>query len=320
MNLSNKFTLIIPTFNRHSYVKRSIDYYVGAPFSVIYLDSSEESIENQNFKKNIHYIHCPKKGFVKKIHTCLENINTKYVALCADDDFIPLDSIKFGLKFLEDNNSFKTVQGLNVGFLNKFNGEFYYSNNIQSYDANEINFGLIKNAEIFWQNYRNVLWSLQHRDNLLVSFDILSKKKIINDNYIEFVIGCIACAQGGIKYIDKIWNVRERFADDHWAHRHKSIKNFYINSETRKEFKHFEKIIDNQTIKGYSKHCLKNYLKFTVLDIAKQIFKQLLLNFHLIQKYPKTNTNSNLDELVRLEFKKYPHLKNIKKILEQEYY
>ena len=109
----NNFTLIIPTHNRHSYLKRSIEYFKNLEAKVIYCDSSLQPY-NKGLPSNIEYIHLPNKSFSEKILITLDKINTSFVALCADDDFILLDSLYKGCDILNKNTNFATILGNNI--------------------------------------------------------------------------------------------------------------------------------------------------------------------------------------------------------------
>jgi glycosyltransferase domain-containing protein len=175
------FTLIIPTHNRYRYLKRSIDYFKDLDAKVIYCDSSED-VYSDYLASNMEYIHLPGKQFSEKILIALEKIKTDFVALCADDDFIVIESLYKACNILEKQNSFKTVLGKNVSFHENFDGTFYITDNILPED---IDFSSYKNASVFFSNYQQILWGLYDKQVISKSFELINKAKYDNDNFIE---------------------------------------------------------------------------------------------------------------------------------------
>jgi len=103
---SHNFTLIVPTHNRHHYLKRSIAFFKDLEAYVIYCDSSLNPYIGL-FKTNMKYVHVPGKQFAEKVLIALNCIRTDYVAMCADDDFILYSALYKGILALEkDKNQF----------------------------------------------------------------------------------------------------------------------------------------------------------------------------------------------------------------------
>ena len=120
----NNFTLIIPTHNRHHCLKRSMEYFKDLNATVIYCDSSVNTYAFE-IPHNVKYLHYPGLKFESKIMSALDIVKTEFVALCADDDFIIIDSLYIGCKILESNQDFKTIVCKYISFNADFNGEYY---------------------------------------------------------------------------------------------------------------------------------------------------------------------------------------------------
>jgi glycosyltransferase domain-containing protein len=271
----NNFTLIIPTHNRHQYLKRSMEYFKDLEAEVIYCDSSIEKYIG-DLKNNIKYLHFPEKSFAEKINLVLSNIKTKYVALCADDDFIIIESLYKGFEFLKKNKEFNTVVGKYIAFNEKFNGEYYkrYTSIPDDVCSNASN-----NAEYFFKNYYQILWAMYDKEILIKAFIIINEASFKNDNFIEMVIGSCACYKGGIKILDEIWGVRELSAQDHWGMRHIPL-NDIVNINQDNDCKMFKKLVNEKTFEGYSDLVLNSYLKGRVLKnntLKKMIPKSIKL-------------------------------------------
>ena len=103
------------------------------------------------------------------------------------------------------------------------------------------------------------LWSMSHKNVLIKAFQIINEVKFHNDNFIELVIGACACYEGGIKFLNNIWGVREISTLEHWGNQHKPITNMEIANE-KGDYMRFSETIDSKTNSGYAKIIMTNYL------------------------------------------------------------
>lgn len=252
------FTLIIPTHNRHGYLERSVSYYQELKAEIIYCDSSENAYQGE-INNNIKYLHLPAQKFGNKVMEALTHVKTQFVALCADDDFILIDALYEGVTTLEEDTRFKTVVGKYVAFSEKFDGNFY-----SPYQTlpSTLMYDPKKNATLFFRNYYQILWAMYDKNVLVKAFNIISQGSFKNDNFIEIVIGACACFNGGIKFLDIIWGVRELNIQDHWGARHKTISDVH-SGQIKDDYQVFRRLLDEVTFKGYSKLVMDSYLYFS---------------------------------------------------------
>jgi glycosyltransferase domain-containing protein len=251
----NNFTLIIPTHNRHHYLKRSMEYFKDLQADVIYCDSSSEKYEGELYP-NVNYLHLPGKNFANKVLFALSGIKTNFVALCADDDFIIIDSLYKGLFFLNGNKNYKTVVGKYIAFKDKFDGDYYP---LYQELPEDVDFTAEKNAEVFFKNYYQILWGMYDKDVLIKAFGIINEAKFHNDNFIELVIGTCVCHAGGIKFLKDVWGVREISTIEHWGSRHAPIVSMKI-AQMHGDYSKFSQLIDSETTAGYADLAMNNYL------------------------------------------------------------
>lgn len=251
----NNFTLIIPTHNRHHYLKRSMEYYKDLDAEVIYCDSSPVKYDGELYG-NVKYLHLPDKKFAEKIVVALTEIKTVFVAMCADDDFILIDSLCKGVNFLVQNKNYKTTIGKYIGFNEVFDGEFYP---IYQRIPEDIDLGYDNNGEVFFKNYYQILWAMYDKDVLLKAYRIINEARFHNDNFIELVIGACACHEGGIKFPKEIWGVREISSKEHWGTRHVPIMSMKI-AEANGDYKKFKELVDFNTFVGCADGVMNSYL------------------------------------------------------------
>lgn len=251
----NSFTLIIPTHNRHQYLKRSMEYFKDLQTHVIYCDSSSVKYEGELYP-NVNYLHLPGENFAKKVLVALSGIKTNFVALCADDDFIIIDSLYKGLLFLEENKNYKTVVGKYISFKDKFDGDYYP---LYQELPEDVNFDTKKNAKVFFSNYYQILWAMYNKDVLIKAFEIINEANFHNDNFIELVIGTCVCQAGGIKFLKDIWGVREISTIEHWGSKHAPIVSMKI-AKMHGDYLKFSQLIDSDKTTRYAELVMHNYL------------------------------------------------------------
>ena len=88
MNPRSKITIIIISYNRPEFLKRSIDYYIINGFNVIVLDGSKKSqnLDFCNKSNKLKYIHLTKSYHERFIYAA-KLLKTKYSILVNDDEF-----------------------------------------------------------------------------------------------------------------------------------------------------------------------------------------------------------------------------------------
>ena len=317
------FTLIIPTHERHQYLPRSIEYFGELKARVIYCDSSNNPYIGA-FYGNMEYMHLPGYTFAEKILHVTQSIQSKVIALCADDDFIILDSLYRGYMILSESDTTNTVLGKAIGFHQTFDGSFYSGDNKSIAD---INISPFMNASIFFSNYQQILWGMYSKEIVNKSFEIIKHAKFSNDNFIELTLGAISCFTGGIKMIDDIWSVRELAGDIHWGDRHKNITYSFKTRTNTNDFKKYISIIDFYTCKGYAKNILRKYMKLTAVGYYYEILKGNIKRvsfYNMISKVAKKSYAEPSDSFVKystltkITFNSNSSLLNIYKLLSRQ--
>ncbi len=99
---NNLVTVLIPAHNRQNRLKRLVEYYSSAGIPIIIADSSDEEWEEaNNLPSNVLYRYCCRMHLVDKVISVTGFIETPYVVMCADDDFITLKGISDCVKALK---------------------------------------------------------------------------------------------------------------------------------------------------------------------------------------------------------------------------
>ncbi len=125
MDLSD-LTIIIPTINRPSMLRRTLDYYVKSNISskIILADSSNEESKKHNSdilydfskKLEIEYFHVSQDtSLMKKMSMAADKVNTPYVLEVGDDDFLLRSSLLYVMNELEKDKTIAAGYGHRLG-------------------------------------------------------------------------------------------------------------------------------------------------------------------------------------------------------------
>ncbi len=109
-------TIVIPTHNRHGYLKRSIEFYSKKGINVIIVDSTLQTYPENLRNTSIDYYHLPGMPMPQKLSFAMDKVGSKFVVFCADDDFILLSSVETCIKFLNSNSDFTSAQGNSITY------------------------------------------------------------------------------------------------------------------------------------------------------------------------------------------------------------
>ena len=116
----NDLTIVIPTYNREQIIRKSIKYWESLGVRVLVLDGSDQRIFADGLlsgHSRISYFSFPKisieseffGSYGRRMRFAASNVTTKYVALCADDDFLLNSGVVKALRILESNSSLDAV-------------------------------------------------------------------------------------------------------------------------------------------------------------------------------------------------------------------
>jgi len=111
---------MIPTYKRHPYLIRLIKFLNSYenPIKILILDSTPETLYDEKIHEIInndritHIRFDADVTFWDKIAIGAQKINTDFVTLCADDDFIIPNAAVSCMEFLKENKNYSSAHGL----------------------------------------------------------------------------------------------------------------------------------------------------------------------------------------------------------------
>ena len=114
-------TLVIPAYNRPTYLERQIDFWSVTDVHLCILDGSKESAPQSLIDRmwtNVYYRHVP-IGFNERLVMACDLVQTKYVALLGDDELYAPHGLKDGITQLEDDERLIACVGRTVFFFER---------------------------------------------------------------------------------------------------------------------------------------------------------------------------------------------------------
>ena len=130
MKLLNDLTIVVPSFNRQSYLLRLLKYWSGKGPKVLAFDGSPTPIGQtaiSGLSSNIKYFHQP-NSLYERLRTAVGLVSSKYVMLATDDEFYIPSALHACINELENDNELVSCGGraISFGFDNCVWGESVY--------------------------------------------------------------------------------------------------------------------------------------------------------------------------------------------------
>lgn len=324
--MKNNFTLIIPTHNRHHYLKRILKFYIKSDFNILIFDSSSKKMESILIKrKNIKYFHCPTFSFTDKFINSIKKVKSEYVAFCADDDFIFPKAIKKCCKFLDNNHDYVAAQGKLLSFIHFDDTktiEYSYKTYADLIKTNYLeNDDTIKRVKKFSSPYRHTIYAVHRTNNLNNIYNQMEKHNIKESYLCEFTQAILTVLSGKIIELNKLYHLRELIVNS-TGRTDKTIKELHdmnhpeiqsvklliqnklideynlkiknANLITDKIFKNFDSFVKEWNHTVNKRVLLTTLSNESVIKYDKEILRNFYKNEPLIQKTEKLISESDI--------------------------
>jgi glycosyltransferase domain-containing protein len=203
---SGDLTILIPTHERHELLKRALDYYSSWQCSVIVVDSSKVQYKDA-IPANTNYLHLKQQGFSEKLLSALKTVRSNYSCFCADDDFLSPSGLINGIKFLNKELDYVSVQGHYISFkaikktIQKF--AIYHQRLGFRVDSNSPSERVIKTFSPYMQHF----YALHRTEALVESMRLASKVNTLL--CAEISVALIPMLIGKHKMLPLFWMARD---------------------------------------------------------------------------------------------------------------
>lgn len=214
--------IIIPTFNRPSYLKRILSYYRDSEtaYNIIVADSSSDENKELN-KKTISSV---SNLAIKYLDNYSIEINThhkmadainyageKYCVFCADDDFITPNGINQSVDFLEQNSDFTVAHGSYISFHLKTDDREKQQFCWKPADSDEsITLAEAESRLIFhFSNYNPTIFAVHRTELLKMVYNEALKSKVDPLFFGELLPSMLTLVYGKMKRLDVLYAARD---------------------------------------------------------------------------------------------------------------
>jgi glycosyltransferase domain-containing protein len=208
-------TIVIILHNRHQNIRRLVEHYRDIEVSIILADSSSQKHPSDSIPTSWNHIYTPGINYTQKIELILQQVSSRYVILCADDDFIIPRAIEECIGFLNNNPDYASVQGRCVCYKKSeviagAGIKFYpiYPRLEYSYEETD---GL-ERLDNLLADYKSYLYAV-HRTSLLKDAYAGASASIRNLYLNEYNASILPLARGKYKELPFLYQVRE-YAED----------------------------------------------------------------------------------------------------------
>ncbi|MFJ3484451.1 TIGR00180 family glycosyltransferase [Pseudomonas sp. NPDC090202] len=127
--LNELLTVVVLSHNRPAFLRRALAYYSAFSCKVLVLDSSAQALDSVETRlPSVDYRHLPQYaywGFQAKVGYGVGLVETPYMVLAADDDFIVQKSLGQAVAFLEEQPDYSMCHGYCMMYASQANSVGY---------------------------------------------------------------------------------------------------------------------------------------------------------------------------------------------------
>ncbi|MFH1380015.1 MAG: TIGR00180 family glycosyltransferase [bacterium] len=320
--ISDKLTVIIPTYNRYEKLLRLLTYVDSIKSSCLFviLDSSDnrEPVKTKLFrdlisKNNVsHVVYDPSINPMRKIADGLKNIKTPYAVLWADDDLMIPGAFEEAVFFLETHRAYSMVNGISILF-SVTPGEsdtpiITIGPYLQRGISDDLPSQRLRNH---LDSYSTTFYSVHRTKNLKKNIELCNDTDFVY-HFGELTSSCLAVIQGKLHTMQRLYMIREAHQNiNSW--RDKKINDFFdlvVGSNFSKNYEYFREYVARELV-SYEHISVEK-----ARDIAKQAFWSYL-GTGMVKKYNSTYVRPKRNSRIKNRLKQFPFLwRNSKNIWE----
>jgi glycosyltransferase domain-containing protein len=285
--MSNIITIIIPTFERSQYIKKSLSYWNLFPVNLIILDGSKvPSLEFSNLSSNIQYYHLP-ISIYKRFEFVADKINGKYAALISDDEFLSYSALLDAVNILDNNPDVSGVLGATAAF--RFKNKISFNHIYKS--ALHLNISSVEPTIRIEQRAsvteNSIFYPLTRVSILKTALRLIGNKEYTCTHIAEYQMEAVLCNFGKIIVMPKIFWFRSMDVPyvsnndfnrsiyfHEWVKDSKNINDLVFLKESVTKFmqnpeSNFQQISGEQFVKIYSKSPVEVESERTISGLLK---------------------------------------------------
>lgn len=117
--MKDDFTVITISYERKVFLKRYLESCAINGFKTILVDGSDLAYEGDT-PSNVTYFHMPGERAAMRMAFAMTKVQTPYVVVLADDDYLVPSALQRGMQFLTQNPQYSSYQGKVLTFNERF--------------------------------------------------------------------------------------------------------------------------------------------------------------------------------------------------------
>jgi len=209
-------TIIIPTYNRTRYLKRLLTYFNSQDFNcpIVVADSGEEqhspdTIELLNAGHITYKKLPPEITTLEKLVSVITLVDTPFVAVCADDDFIVPKSAAVCTDFLRKHPDYSMAMGqICVHRLEKMNGVIHFKWQPRPFVRSIESTSPAERLKMHFKQYSPTFYSIHRSDSFAQNIQATTGMTG-NGRLGEIVLSAISVIEGNIAMLPILYSSRE---------------------------------------------------------------------------------------------------------------
>lgn len=239
--LKDKVIIYVPTYNRHAFLKRVLDYYADSGITVLVSDDSKEPFPEASAYPNLKYVRTGLPFAESMMRPGMEHLSAPYVAMCADDIIVPVNSIKECVEFLEANPDYSVAQGYQSSMYYTDNGYTFKleASTAPDFSSDNPSDRILKffasQFRLYWGVWRSDAWKDVYRNTPV---EILNEPRAIN---CEVMIYFLTAVVGKLKRLPIFHSLNEDVPSVEYKKRRGGFTHweFATLDEHKREFEEF---------------------------------------------------------------------------------
>ena len=284
----SNLTIVIPTYNRHKYILRSIKYWSNRHVEVLIVDGGDSALNESHLNdlsSNISYHYLP-TGLLHRLKIASNLIKTKYCILLGDDEFFIPSALNSAVKMLDKDDKLAACCGQSISFWPGRIASWLPKNPIllsyvvyperKGYSISQNN--RQKRMVMHMKNYSPTsVYSVVRTSDWKKAISIMAKKEFCAYGIFELQFELAISYLGKIKVLDELFWLRSAENEniqgtDLSLQIENSFEKWWTDSKKNNEHQEFLQIIsegltDNGStvvnIIGYIRTSLEHYVKFS---------------------------------------------------------
>ncbi len=206
---TSDLTVIVPSYNRHSFLPRIAEVFGGSGLRAVIVDGSADAYPSPGALDGVEYRSRPGVSFNARILSVLTEVTHPVVALCADDDLLVPAAVGRCADVLVGDPSASTVGGHTLAF-GFTDGTIELERIELEYEAGIGGATPVERVRAYLRNYVQLVYPVHRTENLRLALETAGDE--IDGNLWEMLVGVVAMISGEHRHLHDLYSFRQRLS------------------------------------------------------------------------------------------------------------